>query len=138
MGAMGFNAALHLTGTVSLGIPQAAVIPAFVVLGILVGVRFRDVTLAQLGKVFSAGFAVFSVSMAISAAGALIAWQLTGLPLLAMLLAFAPGGFEVMVILAFAFGMNPAFVGTHQLIRYLALNASLSLVTASVLGDRSD
>ncbi|MDH3741291.1 MAG: AbrB family transcriptional regulator, partial [Hyphomicrobiales bacterium] len=50
---------------------------------------------------------------------------LTGLPLLATLLAFAPGGLEVMTILAFALGVNPAFVATHQLVRFVSLNLSM-------------
>lgn len=125
LGAMIANAGLHLGELVTGGVPDLLVIPAFVCLGMMVGVRFKDFGLVLLRKVMTAGFASFLVSVAIAAVGALATAALTGLPLLATLLAFAPGGLEVMTILAFALGVNPAFVATHQLVRFVSLNLSM-------------
>ncbi len=92
LGAMVANAALHLSGLVSGGVPDLLLIPAFVVLGMMVGVRFRDFGAALLRQVLAAGVAGFVVSLTVAVAGAVLASNLTGLPLLATLLAFAPGG----------------------------------------------
>lgn len=125
LGAMIANAGLHLAEVVSGGVPDMLVIPAFVCLGTMVGVRFKEFGLTLLRQVVVAGFAGFVVSVAIATAGAVVASFLTGLPLIATLLAFAPGGLEVMTILAFALGINPAFVATHQLVRFVSLNLSM-------------
>ena len=37
-------------------------------------------------------------------------------------MAFAPGGIEAMTILAFVLGLDPAFVATHQLARFLGIS----------------
>ncbi len=125
LGAMIANAGLHLGDVVSGGVPDAMVIPAFVCLGMMVGVRFKDFGLVLLRQVLTAGFASFLVALTIAVIGALTTTAITGLPLLATLLAFAPGGLEVMTILAFALGVNPAFVATHQLVRFVSLNLSM-------------
>ena len=129
IGAMVVNAIAHLSGMVSGGVPAFLVIPAFVTLGAMVGVRFRDFSLSLLRQLLAAGLSGFVLSLTVAAIGAVVAAKLTGFPMLAMLLAFSPGGLEVMTILALTLGVNPAFVATHQLIRYLSLNLSMPFVS---------
>lgn len=129
LGAMIANAGLHLGGIVAGGVPDVLVIPAFVCLGMMVGARFKDFGLALLRQVMAAGSVSFLVAISIAVVGAVATTALTGLPLLATLLAFAPGGLEVMTILAFALGVNPAFVATHQLVRFVSLNLSMPLAS---------
>ena len=133
LGAMLTNAGLHLTEMVSGGVPDVLVIPAFVCLGMMVGVRFKEFGMALLRQVMVAGFAGFVVSVTIASVGAFIASVLTGLPLMATLLAFAPGGLEVMTILAFALGINPAFVATHQLVRFVTINLTMPFASRLIL-----
>ncbi len=129
LGAMLANAILQLCGLVSGRMPDLLLIPAFVILGIMVGSRFRYVGATMLRKDLMAGVAGFAVAIVVATSAALLASQLTGLPLMATMLAFAPGGLEVMTILAFALGVNPAFVATHQLARYVGINLSLPFVS---------
>lgn len=42
---------------------------------------------------------------------------LTGIPLMAMFLAFAPGGLSGIALIALALGINPAFVTVHNVVR---------------------
>ena len=58
----------------------------------------------------------------------LVAWPvaaLTRLPFVQVWLAYAPGGFDAMPVLAFSLGLDPAFVASHQLIRFMAISAAL-------------
>jgi uncharacterized membrane protein AbrB (regulator of aidB expression) len=42
-------------------------------------------------------------------------------------LAYAPGGVEAMTIMAFALGLDPAFVGAHHVVRLIVLNVFVPL-----------
>jgi hypothetical protein len=46
---------------------------------------------------------------------------LSGVGLADALLAFAPGGLEAMMVLALVLGLDPLYVGTHHLARFLAI-----------------
>ena len=50
-------------------------------------------------------------------------------------MAFAPGGIEAMTILAFVLGLDPAFVATHQLARFLGISLLLPVIAKFYLKD---
>ena len=56
-----------------------------------------------------------------------------GLPLALTLLAFSPGGLDAMTIMAFALNLDPAYVGAHQMARYIGLALLMPMATAYVL-----
>jgi membrane AbrB-like protein len=132
IGTMLANAGLHLGGIAAGGLPDWLAVPGFVLLGTMVGLRFQAISVALLKKLLSASLLGFAVLLVVSTTGAALATYITGIPLLITLLAFAPGGLEVMTILAFALGLNPAFVATHQLARYLGLSLTLPIITAAL------
>jgi hypothetical protein len=72
--------------------------------------------------------------MAVAAAGAALTSLLGGLPLPLTLLAFAPGGLEAMIIMAFALGLDPAYVAAHQIARYVGLVLLMPFVTGAIIG----
>ena len=49
------------------------------------------------------------------------------------LLAFSPGGLDAMTIMAFSLNLDPAYVGAHQMARYIALALLMPAATAYVL-----
>jgi uncharacterized membrane protein AbrB (regulator of aidB expression) len=51
-----------------------------------------------------------------------------GLPFGATFLAFSPGGFEAMAILALALGFDPFYVAAHHLARFFLLNFGMPVV----------
>jgi hypothetical protein len=53
----------------------------------------------------------------------MLAAGLVGLPPAALLLAFAPGGVEVMAALAVETALEPAFVAAHHVFRLILLSA---------------
>ena len=136
LGALAASAVLHLVGLVHGVLPDWVMIPCFVVLGMMAGSRFKGTTLADLLRLAWAGTGGFVVALGVSAAGAVAAALLTGLPVVLTLLAFAPGGLEVMIILAFALKVDPAFVAVHQVARFLVLSLVLPFAASWMAGDR--
>ncbi len=133
LGPMLAGAGLELTGLISGAMPDFLLIPANVVLGVLIAWRFADFSVPELLGALADGFSGFVLALAIAAGGAAIAAQLTGLPFALTLLAFAPGGLEAMTIMAFALDLDPAYVGAHQVARYLGIALLLPPIARIVL-----
>ena len=79
------------------------------------------------------GLLGFLIALVIAMAGAGIAACGPGLPFALTLLAFSPGGLDAMTIMAFSLNLDPAYVGAHQMARYIGLALLMPLVTAYVL-----
>lgn len=127
------SAALGLGGVIHGGAPISILIPANVILGVMIGLRFKGISLWELARVFGDGFAGFAIAMVIAIAGALFTTLVAGLPFALTLLAFAPGGLEAMTIMAFALNLDPAYVAAHQIARYIGLVLFMPAVTSFVL-----
>jgi len=114
-------AALKFSGLADGALPPGLLIPAYVILGAMIGTRFSQFSLPRLKNLIGVGLGSFILAFAISASGALVATWLTGISLSLTLIAFAPGGLDTMTILAFALGLDPTFVAAHQIGRYFIL-----------------
>jgi membrane AbrB-like protein len=121
IGGMLASAIIHGTGTFSGQMPTGVLIPCQIALGALIGVRFQNMDLNLLWRMILPSAGAFLVAALVSGvASVIVAWTLH-FPLGLVLVAFAPGGLEAMAMLAFALGLDPAFVGVHQLARFLGL-----------------
>jgi hypothetical protein len=134
LGAVLAAAALSLSGMTTGAAPDMILIPANIVLGGMIGIRFAAIGAGELKSYFAAGLGGFVVGMAVAAAGAALTAWIGGLPLALTLLAFAPGGLEAMIIMSFALGLDPAYVAAHQIVRYVGLVLLMPFVTAMFLG----
>ncbi len=121
LGALLVSGILHGTGLVAGGLAPPLMIAAYVVLGSLVGSRFAGTTLKMLSAMAGASLGAFAVAMGVAVLGAMVAAWLTDQPVSQMILAFAPGGIDVMTIMAFALHLDAAFVAAHQLARFLMI-----------------
>ena len=125
LGAMTVSAIAHggalTTGTAPTWLTTAA----FVCMGSLIGTRFSGVTFLQLRSAVVAGVFTTVFACAIAALGAWFAAALVGLSPAALLLAFAPGGVEVMAALAVKTGLEPALVAAHHVFRLVILSVLL-------------
>jgi uncharacterized protein len=133
LGASIASAGLGLSGFVHGAAPNSILVPANIILGVMIGLRFKGISFSELRAAFSDGFAGFVIAMAIAVAGALVTSAVTGLPIALTLLAFAPGGLEAMTIMAFALNLDPAYVAAHQVARYIGMVLLMPAVTAYVL-----
>lgn len=125
LGAMAASAALHISGLSTAHIPAVLMIPAYVVLGASVGVRFAGTRMDTLKANIIASLGGFAVAMVISAAFSILAALATGEDTGKMLTAFAPGALETMTALGFALGYDPAFMSAHHLFRFVGLSVAL-------------
>ncbi|MBF9032321.1 AbrB family transcriptional regulator [Rhodobacterales bacterium HKCCE3408] len=130
LGGMSVSALSHATGLVAGAMPQAVAIPAFVLMGGLIGTRFVGVSLGLLRSAAIASAALTTLAIAITIFAAQVVHLLVGLPLLDLLIAFAPGGLETMAALALMLGADPAFVALHHLARLVFLSFLVPLAIA--------
>jgi membrane AbrB-like protein len=134
LGGLAGSALLHLFGVAEGQIPPFLLIPAQIVLGALIGTRFVDTDLGFLKKALAPSMGAFLIAVCLSTTAALVvAWGLH-LPAGQVVVAFAPGGIEAMTILAVVLGLDPAFVATHQLVRFFGLALFLPLIAKAFLG----
>ncbi len=133
LGPMLASAALELSGVIAGAAPASVLIPANVVLGVMIGARFSHFTFTEFREALKEGFSGFLIALVIAMAGAGIASWAGGLPLALTLLAFSPGGLDAMTIMAFALNLDPAYVGAHQMARYIGLALLMPMATAYVL-----
>ncbi|KND21008.1 ammonia monooxygenase [Pannonibacter phragmitetus] len=133
-GAFFASALASGTGFLDTHVPDWALIPCFVILGASIGIRFCEISPAMLLRLLAASVGAFAVGLTVSVVGALAVALTLGIPAGQVLLAYAPGGLEVMMLLAYLLDMDPAFVAAHQLARYIALILILPPVTLAVLG----
>lgn len=125
MGPMAVSGALFASGVVEGRPPTLLIDAAFLVTGVVVGLRFRGTELGFLWRSVRAGVDNAAIGLGLTT---LAAWPVAaglGLPFLQVWLAFAPGGFDTMTALAFALDVDPAFVAGHQLLRFLGLSLTL-------------
>ena len=133
LGPMLASAGLELSGLISGAAPPSILVPANVVLGVMIGARFAHFTFTEFRAALVEGFSGFVIALVIAMAGAGVAAYVSHLPFALTLLAFSPGGLDAMTIMAFSLNLDPAYVGAHQMARYIGLALLMPAVTAYVL-----
>lgn len=121
MGPLLISTAAHLTDLVALSPPAFMLAAAQLVIGSTVGARFSGVPLRAIVRTLSIGGGGTLMMFALTLAFAAVLHQLTGHPMILLLLALIPGGFPEMSLIALGMGMDPAFVVTHHGLRTLLI-----------------
>ena len=122
LGAIAVSAVGHGTGLTPGTIPPWLTVAAFVLMGSLIGTRFSGLDRRGLAGAVLAGGAATLIACVMAVAGAWLVSGLIGLRPASLLLAFAPGGVEVMAALAVETGLDPAIVAAHHVFRLLILS----------------
>jgi membrane AbrB-like protein len=130
LSAMAVSAIGHGTNITPGALSSWLTTAAFVVMGSLIGTRFRGIGRAEFFGALAAGVVTTIVTCAIATLGAVIAAEIVGLPPAALLLAFAPGGVEVMAALAVETGLEPALVAAHHVFRLILLSVLVPIIVA--------
>ena len=133
LGAMAVSGIGHGADLTPGALPGWLVVVAFVCMGSMIGTRFRGLDRRGLLRATAAGVMATLIACAVAAVGAWLAAGLVGLPPAVLLLAFAPGGVEVMAALAVQTGLEPAFVAAHHVFRLLLLGVLMPVVIARTL-----
>jgi uncharacterized protein len=130
LGGMFVSTLLHISGTVEGAMPTWLSIPALVVMGCIIGSRFTGVSPAMLRKAALAGLMITLVSSAIAVIFAYIVALTLDLPFVQLVIAFTPGGVEVMVAMAMTMDVDPTFVAAHHVMRLFMLTFLVPLMLA--------
>ena len=137
MGAMVVSALGHLTNWAPGVLPEWLILPAYLVLGSLIGTRFAGITFADLRRGLGAGLAVTGIAVAFAGSAAIpVAWAL-GMPVAHVLVAFAPGGLETMIAMGAVLGVVPGFVAACHIARLFVLTFLLPAMLARTVRNKA-
>ncbi|MGQ0664532.1 MAG: AbrB family transcriptional regulator [Pseudomonadota bacterium] len=135
VGPMVLSALAHLGGMTGSQPPDLAVTAAQVVVGTAIGCRFIGVAVARIAVAVRHAVATALLMLALTLAFGLGLAAWTGLPLPALILAFAPGGLAEMSLVALALSVDAAFVATHHVLR-IAVVTTFAPVAFRLMGRR--
>ena len=102
---------LHGTGLVHASLPWWAGSAAVLTLGAVAGARFANTSPRMLLGYLGAAFGSFAVAVAVAASFALIVVALLPFRIADVVIAFAPGAQDTMMVLALALHLDPVYVG---------------------------
>ncbi|MEM7238505.1 MAG: AbrB family transcriptional regulator, partial [Pseudomonadota bacterium] len=103
---------------------------SLVVLGASIGSRFAGVAFRRWLTIAAQTFVGTLILMAVSAIFAVAVSALTGHELMAVLLAYAPGGVAEMSLIALAIDADPGFVAIHHVVRITFILLTFPLFAA--------
>lgn len=136
LGATVVSATLHATAWAPGVVPPVLATAGLVLIGIFIAERFRTLDAMKLRRIAPAAVGSFLTGMLVATVFAAVAAALSGVGLADALLAFAPGGLEAMMVLALVLGLDPLYVGTHHLFRFLGIGIALPVVITWLIGPR--
>jgi len=105
------------------------------------GSRFANTPLRLLLNFVGAAFGSFAVSVTIAAIFAVVLISVLSLRVAEVMIAFAPGSVDAMMLLALALNLDPVYVGAHHLTRIFFVSLTMPLLarrTAQALKVKSE
>ncbi len=132
-GALAGSAVLHGGGWIEVGLPWWAGSAAVVVLGAIAGSRFVNTTPWMLASYLGAALGSFAVSTAVAASFALIVVAILPVRIADVVVAFAPGAQDTMMVLALALHLDPIYIGAHHLARFLVVSFTVAIAARRMM-----
>ncbi|MEL7469726.1 MAG: AbrB family transcriptional regulator [Pseudomonadota bacterium] len=126
------SAVLRLGGVIEGVLPHWLVEVGLLVLGASVGTRFHGIPIKRLLSFGALTFGGTAILMGVAALLAIIVSALTGQDLIALLLAYAPGGVAEMSLIAFAIDADSGFVAVHHIVRIVFVMVTVPALAAWV------
>ena len=136
-GAMTGSGVLHGSGLVQAVLPWWIGSAAVIVLGAVVGSRFANTTFRLIIGYLGAAFGSFAVSLSIATLFVLIVTRFFPFPIANVVVAFAPGALDTMMVLALALHLDPVYVGAHHLARFLVVTLSVAVAAPRMAKDKA-
>jgi uncharacterized protein len=125
-GAMAGSGVLHGSGLIQGSLPWWLGSAAVVTLGATAGARFANTSPRMLLSYLGAAFGSFVVAAAVAAAFALTVVAMLPFRIADVIVAFAPGAQDTMMVLALALHLDPIYVGAHHLVRFLVVSLAVA------------
>ena len=127
-GAMLSSAVLHGSGLIHAVMPWWVANTAMVAMGAITGSRFANAPPRLLLNFVGAAFGSFAVAVTIAAVFAAVLISVLSLRAAEVMIAFAPGSVDAMMLLALALNLDPVYVGAHHLTRIFFVSLTMPLV----------
>ena len=127
-GAMLTSAALHGSGTIHVVMPWWVTNTVMMAFGAVTGSRFAGTSLRLLAHFIGAAFGSFAVAVAVTAIFAAVLVGILALPVAEVMIAYAPGAVDAMMLLALALNLDPVYVGAHHLTRIFFVSLAMPLL----------
>lgn len=125
------SAGLRMAGVVEGVLPNFLVEIGLLVMGASIGTRFTGIDPRRLLRF---GVLTFGGTAILMAVAGLLAWavsRLTGIALVELLLAYAPGGVAEMSLIALAIDADAGFVAVHHLVRIVCVMIAVPLLSVA-------
>jgi uncharacterized protein len=116
-GAMFVSAALHGSGLVKVAMPWWWTNVGGIALGAIIGARFANMRFRLFVSFLGAAFGSFAISILIASVCAAGLLMVDRLPIAEVMIGYAPGSVDAMMLLALALHLDPVYVGAHHVIR---------------------
>jgi len=127
-GAMLTSAILHGSGLIHAVMPWWVANAAMISMGAITGSRFANTSPRMLVNFVAAAFGSFAVAVFIAAIFAAGLISLLSLRAAEVMIAFAPGSVDAMMLLALALNLDPVYVGAHHLTRIFFVSLTMPLM----------
>jgi membrane AbrB-like protein len=127
-GAMLTSAVLHGSGFIHVVMPWWVTNSVMIAFGAVTGSRFAGTPLRMLLHFTGAAFGSFAVAVAITAVFAAGLVGILGLPVAEVMIAYAPGAVDAMMLLALALNLDPVYVGAHHLTRIFFVSMTMPFI----------
>jgi len=127
-GAMLTSAALHGSGYIHVVMPWWVANTVMIAFGAVTGSRFAGTPLRLLANFIGAAFGSFAVAVAVTAVFAAGLVGILALPIAEVMIAYAPGAVDAMMLLALALNLDPVYVGAHHLVRIFFISLAMPLL----------
>eukprot|EP01133_Synstelium_polycarpum_P026514 gene26514-31884_t len=121
LGALLASAALHAASVVTAVVPRSIADIGLIILGVLIGSRVGAEHRTQLVRYLPAALCAFVLGTAASFLAALAVWYVLDIHPAQIALAFAPGALEALTVIAFSLGVDPSYVASHHVARFLMI-----------------
>jgi uncharacterized protein len=135
-GPLMVSAALHGSGLLTVTMPPWLAIAAMVGLGTLAGGRFTGLRFRLLLWYPGAALGTFAVSLAVTAVVGIGVTLAVPLPIGDIIVAYAPGAVDAMMVLALALNLDPVFVGAHHVARVFVVLLGMPLAVRYFAGGK--
>ncbi len=127
-GAMLGSAVLHGTGWIDAVLPWWVAAAAVIGIGAVTGSRFANTDPITLLRYLGAALGSFAVAISVASIFVVALTAVLPLRIADVVVAYAPGAQDTMMVLALALHLDPIFIGAHHLARYMLVSLSIPLV----------
>jgi membrane AbrB-like protein len=128
LGGLAVGGVTHATDMVHGTVPDEAAALAFLVIGSVIGARFRRLTLADVGGLLMPAFVVTAIASVVSGTAAVVVALVLDQPFGQVWVAYAPGGVEAMAAIALEFDFEATYVAAHHVMRIVLISFALGFL----------